>query len=372
MSNSSKIIAFTLMIAIFTSFHKNGDSDYFNGEIKYIEENAKGIKKVTLKAVLLNGANYGYMSVYDSLMIFMNPKLPDYFFHIFNVDTGEEIGSFCRRGGGPGELFSVNPVFQFFKENGDLKTLLFASNESKLSVWNISRSVEQRTTVMDTVISYNPGDKNGNVQYKEIFYQSKDTLLADRVSSPLNDRESTTPFYEQRTMYTDKLLRKYAVYKKNTIIAPQDAAIISESFLSSNDAFKPDGSKIVQAMSNIPQLNILDAHTGEVVGYRMKGGPDFSLFETEMNFRKVYYIRIQADDNFIYTSWWGKEPWAEERNEIPSINTIHMLDWHGNLINEFITDQPVHEIWLDQVRNRLYTTNMATDKVFYLDLNESK
>jgi DNA-binding beta-propeller fold protein YncE len=83
---------------------------------------------------------------------------------------------------------------------------------------------------------------------------------------------------------------------------------------------------------------------------------------------KSYYIRIQADDNFIYTSRWGKEPWG--RNEIPPINTILMLDWQGNLINEFITDQPVHEIWLDQVRNRLYTTNMATDEVFYLDLNQ--
>jgi hypothetical protein len=368
MNNSSKIIVFTLAIAIFTCFHKSGGSDYFNGEIKYIEESAKGVKKVTLKAVLLNGANYGYMSVYDSLMIFMNPKLPDYFFRIFNVDTGEEIGSFCRKGGGPGELISVSPVFRFFKENGDLKTLLFASNESKLLTWNISRSVEQGTTVIDTVVSYNPRNENGNVQYKEIFYQSKDTLLVDRVSLPLNEREATTPFYEQRTMYSDKLLRKYTVYKKNTITVSNDAAIIPEAFYSSNDALKPDGSKIVQAMSNIPQLNILDIHTGEVAGYRMKGGPDFSLFETGMDARKSYYIRIQADDNFIYTSWWGKEPWG--MNVIPPINTIHMLDWRGNLINEFITDHPIHEIWLDQVRNRLYSTNMTTGEVFYLDLSE--
>jgi hypothetical protein len=221
---------------------------------------------------------------------------------------------------------------------------------------------------MDTVISYNPRDENGNVRYKDILYQGKDMLLANRASSPLNEREATTPFYEQRTMYSDKLLRKYTVYKKDTVTVPKDAALIPEAFFSSNDALKPDGSKIVLAMSKLPQLNVLDTHTGKVAGYRMKDGPGFSLFETGMNGWKAYYIRVQADDNFIYASWWGKEPWGI--NEIPPINTLLMLDWQGNLINEFIMDQPVHEIRLDPVRNRLYTTNMATDEVFYLDLNE--
>jgi hypothetical protein len=361
-------VSFIALALLTCCQNSRDDSDYFNGEIKYIEDSIKSVKKVTLKAVSLNGAYYGYMAVYDSLMIFMNPKLPAYFFHIFNVDTGEEIGSFCRKGGGPDEMISVGSVSRFFKEEGDLKSLLFAPNEGKLLIWNISRSVEQRTTVVDTVISYNPKDKNGNVQYKDILYEGKDMLFAKRTSSPLSEREATTPFYEQRTVYSDKLLRKYTVYKKDTITVPQDAAIIPEAFYSSNDALKPDGSKIVLAMGKLPQLNVLDTHTGEVIGYRMKGGPDFSLFETKMDAWKAYYIRTQADDNFIYTSWWGKEPWG--RNETPSINTILMLDWHGNLINEFITDQPVHEIWLDQVRNRLYTTNMITDEVFYLDLNE--
>jgi hypothetical protein len=367
MSNSSKIIVCLLALVSFADCHMTDDSDYFNGEIRSIEDSVKSVKRVTLEAVSLNGAYYGYIAVYDSLIIFMNPKLPDYHFHIFNVDTGEELGSFCNKGEGPEEMIAVDPIFRFFKQGGDLKTLLYASNEKKLFVWNISRSVGKRITVIDTVISYNPSDKNGTTLHS-IFYQGEDTLLIKRASSPVNEREATTPFYEQRTMYSDKLLRNYTLYKKNTIIASEDAVIMPEVLLSSNDALRTDGTKAVQAMVRIPQLNILDLYTGEVVGYRMKGGPGFPFFETKMTVRKSYYIRTQADDNFIYASWWGKEPWG--RNEFPSVNTIHMLDWHGNLIHEFTTDHPIHELWLDHVRNRLYATNMATDEVFYLVLNE--
>ena len=55
---------------------------------------------------------------------------------------------------------------------------------------------------------------------------------------------------------------------------------------------------------------------------------------------------------------------------MPFINTIHVFDWNGCLLYELISDHPIHEIWLDYVRNRLYTTNMDTDEVFYINLEK--
>ena len=63
-------------------------------------------------------------------MFFMNPKLPDRFYNIFNINTGEEIGTFCNKGGGPEEATAVGPISQFFERENELKTLLFAPNES--------------------------------------------------------------------------------------------------------------------------------------------------------------------------------------------------------------------------------------------------
>jgi hypothetical protein len=183
---------------------------------------------------------------------------------------------------------------------------------------------------------------------------------------PLSEEEASVPFYQKRTIYSDELLQNYTIYKKS--VRNGEAAIIPESFFSSNDAIKPDGTKIVQALANLPQINIIDTHTGEVSGFRTKQTPGFSFFETKMEDRNIYYMRVQADDNYIYASYWGKGPW--ESNDTPFINTIHVFDWHGKLLYELISDQAIYEIWLDPVRNRLYTTDMRTDDVFYLDLVE--
>lgn len=80
-----------------------------------------------------------------------------------------------------------------------------------------------------------------------------------------------------------------------------------------------------------------------------------------------YYIRAQADDNYIYASYWGRGRW--EINEIPFINTIHIFDWHGNLVQKITTDRTIGEMALDRVRNRLYTMDAGTAEVFYLELD---
>lgn len=59
-------------------------------------------------------------------------------------------------------------------------------------------------------------------------------------------------------------------------------------FFYSNDAIKPDGTKVVQAMVHLAQLNILDLETGHVSGYRLEGEPDFSVLKVMKN-KVVFY-----------------------------------------------------------------------------------
>ena len=49
-------------------------------------------------------------------MFFLNSKLPDRFYNIFNINTGEEIGTFCNKGGGPEEAAAFGPIFNFLKK----------------------------------------------------------------------------------------------------------------------------------------------------------------------------------------------------------------------------------------------------------------
>ncbi len=195
-------------------------------------------------------------------------------------------------------------------------------------------------------------------------------MFAYKPSEDLNRDEATTPFYEKRTIYTNKLIQDYPIYKIKSV-QNSNATSPIDFFFYTWDAMKPDGSRIVQVMRHLPQINILDTHTGNVVGYRIKNGPDFSLLKTNMESMNVYYNCVHADDNYIYATYWGKEPWVDRLGvELPEFNIIHVFDWNGKLLYKLVTDQSFFRVWADPIRKRLYTININTDEVYYLDLDE--
>ena len=367
MNKINKLPWVILILTGFISCVQYNDNAYFEGNILFMDSEPKKVKNVTLTPVIpLDGANFGIIAAYDSLMFFLNPKLPNRFFNVFNLDTGVDLGTFCDRGQGPNETVAVSSIYQFFEEENELKTLLFAAHNKKMLKWNISQSIKQQTTVIDTIINYSCSSEIKGACYNFIFRQNENTLFTRVPSVPLSEEEASLPFYQKRTLYSDETLRDYPIYKKT--IKNGEASIIPEAFFNSVDAFKPDGSKIVQAMTRLQQINILDTRTGEVTGYRMNGTPDFSIFETKKKVINSNYVRVEVDDQYIYASFWGKETWGVK--EIPFVNTIHVFDWNGKWLYELKTDLPVHEMWLDRIRNRLYTTNLNVDDVFCLDLNE--
>lgn len=356
---------FIIILGVFVHCNEgeSKDSYYFDGDIQYFDDNNVVVKNVKSELVSPDGAFSGMVATYDSLLICWNYIFPDHFFIVFNVDTGEEIGSFCEKGQGPNEAISVNAIFQLFKKENDIMTLLYASNEGKLFFWNISQSVRKGETVYDTIVSYN----NDRIFFP--FYQSEDVLFAYKPSDKLNKEEATTPYYEKRTIYSNELLRDYTFYKKQSVRNSKAGSL--DFFFYTWDAIKPDGSKIVQVMRHLPQINILDTKTGDVVGYRMENGPNFSLLETDMQLMNVYYNCVHADDDYIYATYWGKEAWIDRLGvELPLFNNIHVFDWNGKLLYKLITDRSFFRVWSDPTRKRLYTINMNTDEVYYLDLKE--
>lgn len=198
-----------------------------------------------------------------------------------------------------------------------------------------------------------------------MYFQDDNTLLARVDPVPLSDDEATLLFYQKRTLDTNEALKNYSIYKQ--AIKEGEASLISEAYFASADAFKPDGTKAVQVMGHLQQLNILDFETEQVVGYRMEGGESFSALREKTNI-KNYYVEVQADDNYIYALYWGKDRWG--MSEIPYINTIHVFDWHGRLVQKVETDYDIDKMFLDTVRNRLYITRPKADDIFYLNLDE--
>ena len=357
------IFCFLILLDVFFCCRFEGkDSYYFNGKIVDIDSSEKITKSVVSRPISLDGTHTGMVAAYDSLLIFWYPRFSNHFFNVFNVDTGEELGYYCEKGQGPNEAISVNCIFQFFKKNGNLMTMLY-TYEGKLFFWNISQSIKQKRTVYDSIISY----ENDRMFFH--FYKTNDTLFSFKASDYFSIEKISTPLYEKRTILTNELIDNYFIYKEEFV---QNKNVETIDFFYTWDAIRPDGSKIVQAMWHLPQLNVLDSNTGDIIGYRISHKPDFSILNTDLKSLKIYYNSVQADNNYIYATYWGKDPWVDhEGTEAPFLNTIHVYNWNGKLLYELIADRSFfRSIWLDHARNRLYSMDVNTDEVYYLDLDE--
>ena len=344
------------------------DAEYFNGRIIEVNDKECQTKNVKWKELVLNGPNYGEVYVHDSIMVFYNTKLGDKVFNVFHVDSGEELGRFCEKGNGPNELMACSPMYNFFKENGELKTLLYAPHNNKMCEWNITQSLMQQRSVVRN-IPYSWREENNNVYYLNVYALMDDVLVAKNQAQRVDRSEDgiTLPCYQKRTVSTNQQIKKYNIYKR--AIKNEDACIIPEAFFYSNDAIKPDGSKIVMAMLNLPQINIVDLNTGEVTGYRLKGGENFSVFKEDGNL-KIHYRWVHADNKYIYASYFGKHRDSDPRAMAPPTQMLHIFDWEGNMKYRLLIKEGIGHYYVDEVRNRLYSINHKTDVVTYLDLNE--
>lgn len=367
MKKIKKLTFCTIILGVFICCNKNNDEKYFNGEIRYFDESQKIVKYIS-PTVIPFDIFHGQIAVYDSLIICWNHKLPNYFFNVFNLDSGEEYGSFINKGRGPSDVSAVNPIYQFFKNGNDILTILYTYHGNHVLFWNISESIKKGESVFDKKKSIN-SNKDNSARYHHIFYQDDDTLLAMIRPIMISYEEAITPYYEKLTFFNNESLLSYPIYLKK-IVRKGKSIISPEDFFYSTDYLKPDKSKIVQVMMNLPQINIIDTQTGEVIGYRMKNGPDFSLFETDMRSFKKYYFYVQADDNYIYTTTYWEENSHEQNNNNSLLSIIHVYDWFGKHIYELKCDREFFYIWLDPARNRLYSIDFGTDEVSYFSLNE--
>jgi hypothetical protein len=305
----------------------------FNGEIKTIDDTVKTIAELEPNEVILDGITYGFPAVYDTLMFFYNNKLPDKYHSIFNLKTGKHIGDFCPKGQGPGEARDVSPIYQFYKENGELKTLLFAPHNFKIAIWNISTSIAGNKTVWDFVPYDWKRDRDEICTNITVRLNSKEFIC--QITPMCLDPEdiyctnSTVPHYEKRTLYSDSLIRKYTVFKQSIKRRRSDWLLIS------HDCIKPDGSKVVQFMIYMWQINTIDIETGKVTAYRSgEKYTDFSYlakFPEQHEQFPAYFIRAVSNDKYIVAIYCN----GLKGGNMDSDNLVAcVFDWDCNLLKK--------------------------------------
>ncbi|MDR2423649.1 MAG: hypothetical protein LBD59_02855 [Prevotellaceae bacterium] len=357
------------ILAIFAAVscaEKVTDSEIFNGEIKIIDDTVKSIVEMQGKEIIMDGITYGWPAVYDSLMFFCNYKLPNHFYIVFNLKTGKELGYFCHKGQGPGEVRSIFNIRQFYRENGDLKTLFAASMNFKFVEWNISKSIETGKTVCEFIPYEWRKDHDKEFPHSHIIRLNDKEFVGDVLSICLNwddgCTKSTLFSFEKRTIHTNTRISEYPIYKK--MLNRKE----SYRMFGGYTCLKPDGSKAIQFMHKLWQINTIDLETGEITGYRKRGSPDYSYLANYPGMAPdlpVYFTSCAAHNNrHIFISN------ANGVNENGDC-IVYVFDWDCNLVKKLNLGYDIYHKWLllDEVNNLLYTYNLESEKIFCYDLN---
>lgn len=368
--NCTSIILYLLIICSCISCSQVNDTEKcFAGKISYVT-NTLPVKKLKPHKIEIEGIYQGPVVVYDSLLFYypMNASAAN-FYDIYNLKDGSLLGRFCNKGGGPAEVIALTTIAHFYKEDGDLKTLLYAGNEKKLLEWNISESLKQQKTVFDKIALYNWDVDNHNTVYSRIFRLHSDTLftITPTLSLTLDLLTVSLPVYEKRTLSTNKCIHSYSVFL-DTPQSDDIKLLLPENFFSSIYGIKPDLSKVAQSLMYLHQINILDVNTGVVKGFRMEGSSDFSVFKNNVNKVKSNYIDLAVSDNFIYALFLGVSINTPGKRAETSCQ-VHVYDWEGNFLHKIDLEHYVDQIALDDVNNLLYGREYTSEQIYCYDLN---
>lgn len=361
----NKLKFIILMFALWVCNQTNDDQKYFNGEIFIVEDTVQ-LEKLTGKEVNIKGNYRREFFPYDSLLIvyYYDQAAPN-FYDVYNLKNDSILGSFCFKGNGPNETMAISPVCHFYKDKENLKTLLYAPNEMNLVEWNITESLKQHTTINDAIIPYSWMKDNHATVFNQLFRLGEDEvfMIVPSFSVALNSDTASLPVYEKRTMYTNKKIQSYSVF----LDSPQSAdskLFYPENIYSSFYSIKPDLSKIAQSLLHLCQINIIDLELGTVKGFRLKGTPDFSVFENNIAGLKYNYTSLVTNNDFIYVLFKGID--INKRNE-ESPGVVYVYDWSGNLVRKFDLGRHISRIRLDEVNNLVYAHNDLTDKIYCYD-----
>lgn len=268
------------------------DSGNFHGKMNETEESDIVIE-ATPSIIGIDSIHSRTFIVIDSLAIFYQTLDRSHSFHVFNVNNGKEIGKYCPVGHGNGEYVALSPISNMAKDGTVLSTLLFAPNESKMVVWNITESIKRGATVFDKTIRY-IWQKDSPAGISCVYAIGKDTILVKCPSVHIANTDEILPcIYQTRMLSSNKLLNEIQLFD-----APDKAesAIMPEFLYSSSNSLKPDKNKFVEAMMYEPQINIVDLRTGKSYGYKLRTAHANACVEKAMENVRSFYLRVQSTD----------------------------------------------------------------------------
>jgi hypothetical protein len=240
---------------------------------------------------------------------------------VSNALTGELIGNFCKRGRAWNELTDALPLQHVYIKNGELKADLISYHDSKVFVWNITKSLQSSQDVYDSIVQLeiNKGKTFSVISYCRInelifCYDSKQTRGYE-----LDD----VPEFCIYNLETGLQVKSYSVFKVPDLKS-RKKRVSYKDYCANRFSVSKDGGKAFVVFDNFPMYCLIDMHTGKIESRLIK---DVVPFDFDLD--RWYFADIQSDETYVYVLFSGEELYNKEGTDIPK--TLYVFDWMGSL-----------------------------------------
>ena len=328
--NNFRIVSIIAVAALILTSCKDKPHYFDNSLQEYISDNISYSEKIEGIPVISDAIGAYSLEVVDT-MICLAHRQRDMMFSLYNLN-GDSLVSVGIMGQGPSDFTSNRMNGQYVLSDRFAGLWVNDVNASALKLLNLTKSIEESISCVDSIIPIQPMVKNafivGDTIVQEVIGDGNYDLLAS---------------------VDGKLISRFPLYAYNIDLS--DLFV----FYDGKMRVSPDGNYMVIAMSAINQLNILDLsskHKRIAVSVGGVKSPDYVMDrENKIPFH-TYYSDIALSDGMIYALY-ENQPYITDEDHLKN-SELHVIDYTGKIITIFPLDRFLYAISYSEKDNSIY------------------
>jgi hypothetical protein len=311
-------------------------------ENTYFSDNVIPIKtfkvKERLHAEIFISNEYGIYNIIALKDYFIATSVKrDHFFYIYDT-KGDSIGCFGTKGQGPNEL--INCLLNGIDYDNN-RIWINDVSKSKLFEIDILKSIENKECYFNSAIENISRSLNA-------CYVDNNLLIAEK---------QTSNNYE--LVWIDLQLNE--IKRNETLYFPVNDP---STFYYSIWRIKPDKTQMVSAMYQINLLNFLNLSSRERFSLSIFNPPPDrgNIIDIHSELPKwYYYADLIVTDRYIYALYINQA--YREAFEVEKEQEIHVFNWKGEAIYQYIIPEYVMHIAVDEERATIY--GLGVNEIIY-------
>jgi len=293
----------------------------------------------------------------------------NYYFAIYSPTSLKEIMKIARIGNGPDEFNNGLSYFgQCIKENNQIKIWVKGTNSNKMSLINLTKSIEKNKTVIEKEIKYKPEAEFSTVFFIDSTkivgntYMSIPDMYRLKIYNPeTNSITKTVPLFPEVRNTNQNL--NFIFYRYNYIYV-------------SSLIMKNDKTKFVSVMCMFNRLDFFDSNGNLQYSYIDKDNVTKSqindyLSSSDKHLRdlniKHYYMDACSAGKYIYTLYYNQKK-ADYTKAVPV--KIRIFNWEAEPVCEINVPDYLTTFTIDEKNGIMYGVAYFDEKILKYDIKD--